>query len=350
MKLINRGVVVIKPRQPFVDWLNQVEEDFTPPTLEKLRGEECTSILVPALYGIQDVLEFLEPLKPTLFELELAGWFTDPKLWPAERTSDVFDAWFDLEVHSMVWDAGNAPIMAEQTLPTPLDYPAPVNQLLTYGDCRDFSEWPNYPEALDLGPEHIPHLIRMATDDALLGDFSETLAVWAPVHAWRALGQLSAKDAAEPLTYLFHRLERDEWMLDEIPIVYQMIGPAAIPALADYLADDSHGPLARGVAAESLERIGTAYPNVRAACVAVLTNQLEQFAQNDPELNSFLVAGLLDLRAVESLPAIERTFAAGGIDETFINWDDVQHGLGIAAPHPRQAQQMRLRRRRRRRK
>ena len=98
-------------------------------------------------------------------------------------------------------------------------YPPPVNKLLTYGASKAqlWQNWPNYAE-LGLGPEHIPDLIRMATDNELLWADSESLEVWAPIHAWRALGQLRAEAAIEPLLTLFEvpDEEDNEWAMDEL--------------------------------------------------------------------------------------------------------------------------------------
>src|SRR5262249_56731171 len=76
-------------------------------------------------------------------------------------------------------------------------YPPPVDQLLTVGDCQKLTEWPNYLE-LGLGLEHAPDLVRMAMDEGLNYADSDSLEVWAPVHAWRALGQLHAESAVPP--------------------------------------------------------------------------------------------------------------------------------------------------------
>jgi hypothetical protein len=54
------------------------------------------------------VLEHLQPLKPLLFEMELEDWSRNPSDWPEERTGEVFDVWFDIEVHSMVWNLADA--------------------------------------------------------------------------------------------------------------------------------------------------------------------------------------------------------------------------------------------------
>ena len=212
------------------------------------------------------------------------------------------------------------------------NYPPPVDKLLTFGDCSHSPTWPNY-LALGLGPEeHIPDLIRMATDEELNQAASDSLEVWAPVHAWRALGQLRAEAAIEPLLSLFRRIDEneDDWVDGQLPEVYGMIGPAAIPALTAYLADTSHGLDARIAAASSLKQIGEMHPGARAECVATLARQLERFAKQDPTLNAFLVGSLLDLEATEVAPLIERAFAADRIDESVAgDWEDVQIALGL---------------------
>jgi hypothetical protein len=211
-------------------------------------------------------------------------------------------------------------------------YSPPVDKLLTLGDARDSTaHWPDY-LALGLGPEHIPDLIRMATDEKLQWADSESLQVWAPIHARRALGQLHAEAAIEPLAGLLHLIDDDDddWVGEELPDVYGMIGPAAIPALAAYLADASHPLFARVASAHSFAEIGVNHPDARAECVAALTAQLERFAENDPTLNAFLVSYLMDLKAVESASVMERAFAAGQVELPVAgDWEDVQIELGL---------------------
>jgi len=209
------------------------------------------------------------------------------------------------------------------------DYRSPVNKLLTYGDCHNFKGWPNY---LDLGltEEHIPELIRMATDEELNWADSDSLEVWAPIHAWRTLGQLKAEEAIEPLMNLFHELEDNDWAGDELPEVYGMVGPKAIPALAEYLANTSHDIFPRISASHSLECIGNHYPEVRDECISALTNQLERFTENDPLFNGFLISYLVDLKAVESLPIIREAFEEECVDYTVMgDLEEVEIELGL---------------------
>lgn len=217
-------------------------------------------------------------------------------------------------------------------------YRPPVDTLLTLGGSEDFlrpESWPNYRE-LGLGPEHIPDLILLATDLELRWDEEDedSPEVWAPVHAWRALGQLRAEAAIEPLMEWFEHHEYDDWVTEELPQVYGMIGPAAIAPLVAYLEDSVHHTEdARITAISSLEAIGSRWPEARSECVARLTGQLECFAENGPEANGFLIASLLALKAVEAAPVIERAFAAKRVDLMIVgDWDEVQVDLGLKEP------------------
>lgn len=208
-------------------------------------------------------------------------------------------------------------------------YSPTVAKLLTIGDTDNQREWPNY---LDLGlrAEHIPELISLATDAKLLWSETEGREVWGPIHAWRTLGQLRATEAIESLIPMFHEMDDSDWAAEELPEVFGMIGRAAIPALSRYLADTTHAMWPRITAARSIERIAVLDPAARSEAVDVLTQQLEQFATNDPELNSFIISNLLELKAVEAAPLIERVFASDRVD-IFVqgDWEDAQIALGL---------------------
>ncbi len=143
-------------------------------------------------------------------------------------------------------------------------YQQPVGKLLTCGMNGWITpdKWPDY-RKLGIGPEHIPDLIRMATDEELNEANEQNTEVWAPMHAWRALGQLRAVEAIEPLLGLLERLENDDWVHDELPDVFAKIGPAALPALTEYVADLSHAVSSQISAITSIEKIGKRWPDVK---------------------------------------------------------------------------------------
>src|SRR5689334_17734632 len=46
----------------------------------------------------------------TLFEAELDGWYSDPKLWPRDRSVALFKEWCTFELHTLVVDTGGTPL------------------------------------------------------------------------------------------------------------------------------------------------------------------------------------------------------------------------------------------------
>jgi len=214
---------------------------------------------------------------------------------------------------------------------TDSDYPEPVSRLLTLGQCRRMDNWSDY-LALGIGPEHISDLIRMMQDDELNQADSQSLEVWAPVHAWRALGQLRAEAAIDPLIGLLEQIDEDyeQWIGEEIPEILGMIGPVAVPKVAKCLATPHEGMWAQTTASFALAEIGNRHPEARDDCVSALTRGLENYAAHDPGLNGFLISNLVDLEAVEAAPLMQKAFAANQVDISIMgDWEDVQIRLGL---------------------
>jgi HEAT repeat protein len=214
-------------------------------------------------------------------------------------------------------------------------YRDPVAQLLTLGDPRQegqmASEWRDY-AALGLTGEHVPELARMALDEDLHGAEPESADVWAPLHAWRALGQLRTESAVEPLLELLGRIDEydDDWVQGDLPRVFGMIGPAAVPGLRDFLADTEHGEWARIAAGEGLVDMVERFPESRDQTVAIITDQLRRCAEQERVVNAFLVEALCDLKAVESAAVIEQAFAADTVDLSVLgDWEEAQILLGL---------------------
>ena len=213
------------------------------------------------------------------------------------------------------------------------NYTVPVNQLLDIGEVKRRTvakpeNWLDYIQEYQLSEAHIPELIQMATDTELNNAAVDSNEVWAPLHAWRALAQLQAKDAIQPLMKLFEL--DDDYVHSEIPTVYGILGTAAIEPLTQYLASRDHDLYGRSCAAEALTKIGRQDEAARHICVTEIADQLRQHVRQNPALNSFLIAYLMDLEAIEAADVIESAFAAGNVDETVVgDWQDVQAKMGL---------------------
>lgn len=104
MYSVDRSIALIKPRQPFLDWLKNLPESELDLNLEQLRTD-CTAVLLPEFVDMEEALEHLDQIYSRIFEMELASWWEDETQWPTHRTIQLFWKWFDVELHSTVVDA-----------------------------------------------------------------------------------------------------------------------------------------------------------------------------------------------------------------------------------------------------
>ena len=218
------------------------------------------------------------------------------------------------------------------------EYPPPLAQLFDLGSEKGDTPAKVDYLALGFGPEHVPALIGLVSDRRL--DFAGQPATWATVHAWRALGQLRAAEAVEPLLALLDSVVGDDYVLGDLPRALGEIGAPALPTLTRYLADRERPEWSRVAITEAFAHAGKVHPDLRSTCVDALTNQLREYRNQDDDLNAFLITGLLDLHAVESAPLIEEAFAADCVDISINgDWEDVQVELGLLpariTPRPR---------------
>lgn len=221
-------------------------------------------------------------------------------------------------------------------------YIDPVAKLLTCGPVARHptdDAWLDYRD-LGLTDTDVPDLIRMATDANLHNAFHESADVWAPLHAWRALGQLRAADAAGPLVQLFEQLKDDDWVYEELPEVFSMIGPATIPVLEHFLADDGVEEISRISVPSCLVRIAKDHPDHGDACLSVLVRQLDKFNTNGSTLNGFLILGLVELGATDAIGLIRQAFSADRVDLSVLgDVEDAEIELGLrtsrSTPPPR---------------
>lgn len=211
-------------------------------------------------------------------------------------------------------------------------YEPPVDALLIRGSVKHGeTNWPDYVAEYHLTDQHVPALIRMATDPSLYegtpGQF------WGTVHARRALGQLRALDAVNALLDAYEPLgDYDEFWPEEVGRILAMVGPPAIPILTTRISDTQLDPLSRAIAIEAIGKIGETFPEFRDECVAILMKKLAEHENHKDawSLNGEIVCTLMDLKAVESVPVIEAAFAAEVVDELECgSWPHVRFGLGL---------------------
>lgn len=98
--MLNRSALIVRPKQPFIDWALQLDDSGLVPNPD---GER-TIYLLPEYDDDFDALTVLSEAYDIIFEAELEGWHTHEPDWPRNRTFAMFRNWFDFEFHSIVED------------------------------------------------------------------------------------------------------------------------------------------------------------------------------------------------------------------------------------------------------
>jgi nucleotide-binding universal stress UspA family protein len=186
-----------------------------------------------------------------------------------------------------------------------------------------------------LGPAAVPGLTYLATDKALHYAEQESPAVWAPVHALQILGEMEAPEAVEPLLSML--AWDDSELAQSVEEALGKIGRPALEPLRALIFDRSQKPWTRNCAASGLEQIAQFHPELAAEAVAALVARLdaaEIHTPDDETLNGFIIGSLLDLKAVEALPAIQRAFDEDRVDTMIVDFGSVQQEFDLPGAPP----------------
>jgi hypothetical protein len=110
--MLNRSAVVVKPRQPFLDWLHAADPTSRTITLDELE-QDPTIYLIPECDTEREVRKALRKLCGEIFVEQLAAWWTEEGTWPQDRSFAVFLRWFEWQHHSMLIDLCNESLSDE---------------------------------------------------------------------------------------------------------------------------------------------------------------------------------------------------------------------------------------------
>ncbi len=100
---INRSSLIVRPKQPYIDWANSMNDGGPQADLDIMR-KNPNPFLVDEIFCNDDIFHIIDEYWEIIFEIQLNSWMRDPDVWPEELTRDMFDNWFDYELFDMVWD------------------------------------------------------------------------------------------------------------------------------------------------------------------------------------------------------------------------------------------------------
>ena len=117
---VNRSVAILKPRQPFLDWLQRLPGHLDGKLELAQMQRDCNALLIPAADDYETAEDFVRHHYRALFSAELADWCDDYAFWP-ELSPQLFLEWFDVEIHSVLTDLVDAELEREPFVPFDMD-------------------------------------------------------------------------------------------------------------------------------------------------------------------------------------------------------------------------------------
>lgn len=99
---INRQAIILKPKQPFIDWCVSFCED----ELEDIK--ETRTYLLDE--DIDDIEQWLRKKYDKLFKFELETFQFNKKEWPQRRNYKMFKEWFWVDFSTMIFDFEKKPV------------------------------------------------------------------------------------------------------------------------------------------------------------------------------------------------------------------------------------------------
>ncbi|MFT6682200.1 MAG: hypothetical protein ACJAQ8_002520 [Haliea salexigens] len=109
--MLNRDLLIVRLKQPFVDWINDSDpyEDSRHTNLESA-NKDCAAFLIHD-FASENIDDWLEQCYLTLFEEVLEQWYVDESLWPKDRDLKLFKAWCEIEMHGVIIDLVMDPLL-----------------------------------------------------------------------------------------------------------------------------------------------------------------------------------------------------------------------------------------------
>jgi hypothetical protein len=104
MGFLYRAAITITRKQPYVDWANSLEDGGPLLTSDLATDSRTVYLVAESDEGPPDLQAHLAEQWEDIFESELDFWTDEEDDWPAPRTREMFDAWFDAEITDAVID------------------------------------------------------------------------------------------------------------------------------------------------------------------------------------------------------------------------------------------------------
>lgn len=114
VNVLNRAALILRYKQPFVDWINAGDPAPETHTLSLDEVKDERTVYLVEIEDESELSAWLSRYHAQLFEEELEGWYTDPALWPKDRSLERLQEWCSIELHTVVVDTGASPLRDDE--------------------------------------------------------------------------------------------------------------------------------------------------------------------------------------------------------------------------------------------
>lgn len=214
----------------------------------------------------------------------------------------------------------------------------PYDRLLNLG----YGEFPDaYKEIADAAAGKdiniaLETLVAIALDTSFMNymqydvqsDQKQNPKLWTRLHAVRVLSHLK-DDTDNTASALLPLLDdEDDALREEMPFYYAAQGRAVYPLLSNIVLNSAAQEWLRIGAGDTLVEMAEAHPEMRAEIIVVLENALQDNSESDLCV-AYLVANLMDLGSVESMPIIDKAYLDDRVDEYIVTLAQLQEHFGL---------------------
>ena len=111
-QLSNRTAILVTPKEPFIKWVQSVDDLNTKITPEAVAESPNVYLVNDTINGMSKE-RLLKNNFTKIFEEELSGWIIDDTIWPQKRDLKMFRQWFNTRFCEIVLDIGKKPLELE---------------------------------------------------------------------------------------------------------------------------------------------------------------------------------------------------------------------------------------------
>ncbi len=113
--VVNRAVILVKPKKPFMDWAKYVNtgDELSNKEIEEALNE-YNAYLIKEIDYDEEFEKIIKKESKNIFENELAGWSQDESEWPTNRSYKIFRELFEIIDSIMVVDTDTSFLEREE--------------------------------------------------------------------------------------------------------------------------------------------------------------------------------------------------------------------------------------------